>query len=70
VITVGTTLNFWAYQPGDVHSVEFVTVAMHADDAFALATILMNDQSNISDDWKHTIRKLAQELVDAGNKCR
>ena len=70
MFNVGTTLNFWAYEPGDVHSIEFVTVAMHADDAFALATILMNNQMNTTDEWKKAIANLASELVTAGNKCR
>jgi len=44
---------------------------MDADDAFALATILLNmPAGNISDDWRQSISMFVTELIDAGNRCR
>jgi hypothetical protein len=71
VITVSTSLDVLAVGQGISPITEkYVTVRLNHDDAFAIATILMNDQSNISDDWKQSIRLLAQELVEAGNRCQ
>lgn len=67
----GTTLDLWAHQPGaPAKGICRVTVAMNADDAFALATILLNNQEQISDDWRKAINDLAHALIEEGNKCR
>lgn len=50
-----------------------VVMELEADDAFALATILMNQDDDvviISPEWVQTCRRLAHKLIDAGNKCR
>ena len=50
-----------------------IVMEMEADDAFALATILMNQDDDvilITPEWVQTCRRLAHKLIDAGNKCR
>jgi hypothetical protein len=72
VITVSTELDI--HVQGTEHIAgKYVTMRMEADDAFALATILMNqddDLIQVSAEWVQTCRHLAHELIDAGNKCR
>jgi regulator of RNase E activity RraA len=72
MITVSTELDI--HNQGTEHVVgKYVTMRMEADDAFALATILMNQDDDvliISAEWVQTCRRLAHKLIDAGNVCR
>jgi len=70
VITVSTALDIHN-QGTQSHHKKYVMVGMDADDAFALATILLNmPAGNISDDWRQSISMFVTELIDAGNRCR
>jgi hypothetical protein len=70
MITVSTALDIQNINTVTHHK-KYVMVGMDADDAFALATLLMNmPVGNISEDWRKSIEMFAVELVDAGNRCR
>jgi hypothetical protein len=50
-----------------------VVMEMEADDAYALATVLMNLDDEIvmiSAEWNATFRRLAHKVIGEANKCR
>lgn len=70
MITVSTALDIHNMNTATHHK-KYVMVGMDADDAFALATLLINmPVTEISEDWRQAIHLLTKELIDAGNKCR
>jgi hypothetical protein len=70
VITVSTALDIHNINTVTHHK-KYVMVGMDVDDAFALATILLNmPVGNISEDWRQSVSMFAKELIDAGNRCR
>lgn len=69
MITVTTALDI--QNVGTEHRTnKYVMVAMDAGDAFAIATILMNSQAEISEDWESAVNRLSLELIKAGNVCK
>jgi len=70
MIIVNTTLDMHVSNGLEKHQGKYVTVRMEGDDAFALATILMNNTMDVNDEWKAAISKFASALVTAGNSCR
>jgi hypothetical protein len=71
MIDISTDLSvFHTGFDGDFVSHKQIVMRMDRDSALALATILFNNQSEISDDWKSTIDEVARQLLRAGNKCR
>lgn len=53
---------------GEFDTSKRIVVTMCAEDAFALASVLLNlDPINIPVEWQPVWRQLAQNLVDKGN---
>lgn len=54
-------------------SAKTVVMEMDVDAAMALATLLLNHEYSdlvVSAAWDEALRKTAQHLIDAGNRCR
>jgi hypothetical protein len=56
----------------DYRQTKRVVMTMDPDDAMVLYTLIANSQETMSFSsyWQNAFSSIAQELLDAGNKCR